>query len=98
MLKEQLVRQWNAVHEGYAADVDAELIALSHRLHRQGVLADPYLIPGDEQPPSHGGEIRRRVLRGLAAVLITALLFAGAIGALVAPTPALAIPAHMILQ
>jgi len=98
MLNEQLLKQWSAVHQGQAPEVNPEIVELSHTLSRQGVLPDPYATPSGETPDRRNATVRRKLLNGLAAIAITISLFAGGVAALVAPAPALATPAHMILE
>lgn len=98
MLNEHLLRQWSAVNQGRAPEVNPEVVELGRKLRLQGVLDNPYGIPAGEPAKPASDTFRVKILRGLAAFAITLALFGAGIGALVAPAPALAVAPHMIFE
>jgi hypothetical protein len=97
MLHQTILRQGTEAHEHFSADIEQLLAEARAKLSRRDAIDNPYGIPADEPASSPGDAVRLGVLRVLAAVLITFALFGGGVAAMVAPTPAVAMPAHAIL-
>jgi hypothetical protein len=93
MLDNQVLDPFSGVHEELATAFDGPYERI---FARQAAKANPLEIPaGEARPAAH--DQRTSLLSGLAAVAITVALFAAGIAAVIAPAPALAVPAHTIL-
>ena len=93
MLDNQVIDPFSGVQEDLALTFDGPY----ERIYkRQQQTRDPLALPASARDEAPSGDMRASLLSGLAAVLVTVALFLGAIAAVAAPSPALAVSPHML--
>jgi len=92
MLDNQVIDPFSGVQEDLALTFDGPY----ERIYKRQQARDPLALPARARDQAPSDDMRASLLSGLAAVLVTVALFLGAIAAVAAPSPALAVSPHML--